>query len=127
MRIIFFSLTGNVRRFVSKLGLPSTELSNTNPFLEVQEPFVLIVPSYDKGVTDILWDFMETADNQSFCKGVVGSGNLNFDSLYVFTAKDLARDFGVPILGAFEYFGTNRDITHIKGQIYAISDIDCKG
>lgn len=125
MKIVYFSLTGNVRRFVSKLGMPAIELSTTNPFLEVTEPFVLIAPSYDKEVTDILWDFMETGMNQTFCKGVVGSGNLNFDSLYVFTAKDLARDFGVPLLGAFEYFGTDRDITYIKGQLHAISDIDC--
>lgn len=124
MRVVYFSLTGNVRRFVKKLGFPATELNETNPFLQMTEPFVLIAPSYEKEVTDILWDFMDTNQNHAYCKGVVGSGNLNFDSLFVYTAKELARDFDVPLLWAFEYFGTERDINHVKEQLHAIADTD---
>lgn len=125
MKVVYFSLTGNVRRFVEKLGFPAIELNQTNPFLKISEPFVLIAPSYEKDVTDILWDFMDTNQNHTYCKGVVGSGNLNFDSLFAYTAKELSYDFDVPFLWAFESFGTERDINHVKEQLHAIADIDC--
>lgn len=121
MKVVFFSLTGNVRRFVRTLAdYPALEITQTNPFVEVNEPFVFIAPAYEKEATEIAWDFMSTADNASFCKGIIGSGNLNFDSLYIFTAKDLARDYQVPLLDSFEYFGTSKDIERIKEKINAI-------
>ena len=47
----------------------------------------------------------------------------SFQNFY--TAKELARDFDVPLLWAFEYFGTERDINHVKEQLHAIADTDC--
>src|SRR5699024_8334118 len=122
MKVVFFSLTGNVRRFVKKLAdYPSLEITQTNPFIEVNEPFVFIVPAYEKDVTEIAWDFMSTGQNASYCKGVIGSGNLNFDALYIYTAKDLARDYQLPLLDSFEYFGTSTDIERVKEKINAMA------
>lgn len=121
MKVVFFSVTGNVRRFVKNLELPSLEITQTNPFIEMDEEFVFIAPAYEPEVTDIAWDFMETGKNKEFCRGVIGSGNVNFDSLYLYTAIDLAKDFDVPMLDGFEYFGTKKDIERVKGKINAIT------
>lgn len=121
MKVVFFSLTGNVRRFVRNLGLPNIELDQTNPFIEMNEEFVLIAPAYEPEVTDIAWDFMETSDNVEYCRGVIGSGNVNFDSLYIYTAKDLAKDFSIPLLGAFELFGTDKDIENTRRLLSEIT------
>lgn len=122
MRIVYFSLTGNVRRFVQRLDrFPALEITAANPFIEMEEPFVFIAPAYEKEVTDIAWDFMETGQNAKRCQGVIGSGNLNFDALYIYTAKDLAHDFAVPLLDSFEYFGTTLDQKRIEEKLYAIA------
>lgn len=121
MKVVFFSVTGNVRRFVKNLKMPSVELEQTNPFIEMDEAFVLIAPAYEPEITDIAWDFMETGDNRDYCRGVIGSGNVNFDSLYIYTAKDLSKDFSVPLLGAFELFGTSKDVEKIRRMLIEIT------
>lgn len=121
MKVVYFSLTGNVRRFVSKLNLPSLEIQPSNPFINMEEEFVFIVPAYEREVTEIAWDFMESGQNVSLCKGIIGSGNINFDNLYIYTAKDLSKDFCVPLLDAFELFGTEKDIERIRGILSEIT------
>lgn len=121
MIVVYFSITGNVRRFVKNLGLPAIEITPTNPFIEVEEEFVFIAPAYEPEVTDIAWDFMGTGNNKDYCRGVIGSGNVNFDTLYLYTAIDLARDFEAPLLDGFEYFGNKKDVQRIKERIHAIT------
>lgn len=120
MIIAYYSVTGNVRRFVKKLSLPSVEITDTNPFITIEEPFVLIAPTYDKDMTEPLNDFIEHNKVENF-KGVIGSGNLNFADLYVFTAKDIARDYKVPLLYDFEYSGTAEDIEEIHKILEALN------
>lgn len=123
MKIVFFSVTGNVRRFVKDLAdFSSLEITQTNPFIEVNQPFVFIAPAYEKEVTEIAWDFMETGSNAQNCRGIIGSGNLNFSDLYIYTAKDLARDFDIPLLDDFEAFGTAKERERIKEKIYACTE-----
>lgn len=121
MIVVYFSITGNVRRFVKNLELPAIEITPTNPFIELKEEFVFIAPAYEPEVTDIAWDFMRTGNNKDYCRGVIGSGNVNFDTLYLYTAIDLARDFSVPLLDGFEYFGNKKDVARIKERIHAIT------
>lgn len=112
MLIAYLSLTGNVKRFVDKLSLPSVEITPTNPFISVSEPYVIIAPTYDIEATEPINDFIEN-NPLTLCKGVIGSGNLNFADLYVFTAKDISEQYGVPMLHAFEYSGTPKDVTTV--------------
>lgn len=66
MKVVYFSLTGQTRKFVNKLEMDSLELTPTNPFIPVNEPYIVITPTYDKEMTEILNDFIETENNQSF-------------------------------------------------------------
>lgn len=114
MRIVYFSLTGQTRRFIRKLDLPADEIKPASPFFEMTEPFVLIIPTYDLDITEVVNEFLDYKENSRFLKGVAGGGNRNFAEGFVYTAKDIARDYGVPLLYAFEFSGTEEDVQNFK-------------
>lgn len=58
----------------------------------VNEPFVLIVPTYEDEITYPVTEFLEYANNAASLKGIVGTGNRNFAELFIFTAKNLAKN-----------------------------------
>lgn len=120
MRVVFLSLTGQTRKFVNKLGMESVELTNKNAFQSITEPFIIVTPSYGKEATDILNDFIDTGDNRAYLKGVAGGGNLNFSTLFGFTAKDIARDYAVPLLHLFEFQGNDKDVQILKEKVKEI-------
>lgn len=117
MLVVYLSLTGQTRKFVKKLNWSSIELQPDMILPVVNEPYILIAPTYEREVTDILWEFVETGNNRSFLRGVAGGGNLNFNSLFCFTAKDLSRDFHVPILHLFEFQGRPNDVEKLKEEV----------
>lgn len=121
MLIVYMSLTGQTRKFVKKLNFDSLEVTSTNPFHEVHEPFIVIAPTYELEVTDILNDFIETGNNKAYFKGVAGGGNRNFNTLFGFTAIDLSRDYNVPLLHLFEFQGDKHDVTTMT---QLINDLD---
>lgn len=117
MLVVYLSITGQTRKFVKKLDWPSIELTPDAAMIEVDEPYILIAPTYEREVTDLLWEFVETGNNRAYLKGVAGGGNLNFNTLYCFTAKDLSRDFNVPILLMFEFQGRPNDVQKLKEEV----------
>ncbi|MBO0473001.1 nrdI protein [Enterococcus sp. DIV0840] len=114
MKIVYFSVTGQTRRFIKKLDLAACEIEPADPFFEINEPFVLVVPTYDQEITEVVNDFLDYKSNREYLQGVAGGGNLNFAELYVYTAKDIARYYNVPMLFAFEFSGTNEDVESFK-------------
>lgn len=122
MKIVYITLTGQTRKFVNKLDMETIELSPIDPFIEVNEPFIIVVPTYEKEATEILWEFLDTGENKRYFQGVAGGGNRNFNELFVFTAKDLARDYDVPLLHAFEFQGSPKDVKALKVKINMIEN-----
>lgn len=116
------SVIGNTRRFVEKLEMDSLELSEVNAFSEIDENFIMIAPTYAIEMTDILNDFLETGDNLSYCQGVIGAGNRNFNELYCFTAEDIALDYDVPLLYRFEFQGSDNDVKKVKEIVTEIEN-----
>jgi len=75
MKLAYFSVTGQTRRFVSKTNLPNVEISPDDD-IEMNEPFLLITPSYAEesptvsksiDVMDPVFDFMAYNDNYKHC------------------------------------------------------------
>ena len=87
MKVVYLSLTGQTRRFVQKLELPTVEITPQNVFQKMDEPYIIVSPTYDMEVFDYFQDFIETDDNQALLKGVAGSGNRNFNTSFCSTAK----------------------------------------
>jgi ribonucleoside-diphosphate reductase 2, operon protein nrdI len=118
MKIVYFSVTGQTRRFIKKLNIPAYEI--IRPIFEIREPFVLVIPTYDIEITKVVNDFMNYKDNREFCKGVAGGGNRNFADVFVFTAKDIAKNYDVPLLYSFEFSGTEEDVKNFKKVVMQI-------
>lgn len=142
MNILYISIEGNTRSFLTRLqaysqqqnsfnaDLPTITLKEitdqTAPATEA-EPFFVFVPTYldggngfDSGVNELmtnpLGEYIRENDNAKNCLGVVGSGNRNFNEQYCLTARMYAYEFKVPFLADYELRGTNQDIE----QIYKI-------
>ncbi|MDR0299992.1 MAG: class Ib ribonucleoside-diphosphate reductase assembly flavoprotein NrdI [Streptococcaceae bacterium] len=126
MKIVYFSITGQTRRFIQKLGWPAqtfVEITPDFPDIEMTQPFILITPSYaeetpfvqhSQEVMDPVFEFMATGINVALCKGIIGTGNRNFAGIYIFTAKELSVKYQIPIVYDFEMNGTLSDVRAVK-------------
>ncbi len=112
MNIAFYSVTRQVSRFVKKLNLSENRVNLISDTLTLSEPFILIIPTYEKDVLQEVWDFM--SDNANFCQGIIASGNRNFAEFYIYSAKDMSAAFHVPILYDFEFNGTTEDVAAVN-------------
>ncbi|WP_246836228.1 MULTISPECIES: class Ib ribonucleoside-diphosphate reductase assembly flavoprotein NrdI [Nesterenkonia] len=124
--IYFSSVSNNTHRFVEKLGLPEGEtarlpLRTTEETLQATEPFVLVTPSYgaDGGKGSVpkqVITFLNVESNRRLLRGVIGSGNTNFQESYCVAGDIIAAKCSVPHLYRFELMGTERDVsTVLKG------------
>jgi protein involved in ribonucleotide reduction len=124
VKIVYTSLSGNVRDFVERLGFSSIEFNPINPHFTLNEDYIFITPSYeDTMFFDDLADFIDYEDNSYHLKGIIASGNLNFDKDYCITGKALSKRFNRPLLYSFENNGTDADIVACRKVVnkYAIS------
>lgn len=117
MILAYISITGNVKDFVEKTGFKSVEINPANPFISVNENFIVVVPSYEGAINEEVEDFIEYKNNKEHLVGFASSGNLNFDELFCINAKELSAIFNKPIIFKFEFSGTNKDIENFKKEV----------
>lgn len=130
MLVVYFSsATENTKRFVEKLGLPSQRipLRRNDPELNVDEPYVLICPTYGGGVSvsggnsrpvpGQVIRFLNNEGNRSLIRGVIAAGNSNFGADYCLAGKVIADKCKVPYLYRFELMGSAEDVTHVRRQL----------
>lgn len=117
MIVTYVSLTGNVRNFVERVGIKSVEIDYFNPSIEIDDYFVVIIPSYDDEMTQVICEFIDYKNNASHLLGFVGSGNRNFDDLYCFNAVELSKKYSKPLIFKFEFSGTDYDIMQFKKEV----------
>lgn len=118
--IAYYSITGQTKRFVNKLGIEGYEITDADPFYQMEQPFILIVPAYDDDMMDPVIDFLQYKDNAKNCVGIAGGGNRNFNTLYNHTAKDIAAALNVPVVFQFEFNGTQKDVEKFKKVVNEI-------
>ena len=119
--VYFSSASGNTRRFIEKLGTPAHRIplySREEP-LVVDEPYVLIVPTYGGGpetraVPKQVIRFLNDEHNRKLCRGVIAAGNTNFGEAYGIAGDIIARKLHVPHLYRFELFGTPDDVRAVQ-------------
>lgn len=124
--IVYFSLTGNTRRFVNKIldlkpDVTIIELKRFEPLPQLTQPYLLVVPTYVSEITQPVRDFLEYGRNLNYCQGIYGGGNRNFAELYCFTAFDLEREYHVPVKHCFEFQGTNYDVKKLLKDVSHIA------
>lgn len=117
MKIVYFSVTGQTKRFAAKLASYETLEIDPTAELVMKEPYVLVVPTYEAEFIAPVFDFLENGENRKFLVGVSGSGNRNFAELFVFSAKEIAKKYGVPLIYAFEFSGTKEDVDNFEEEV----------
>lgn len=115
MKIVYISRTGNVQAFIDKTGLTDTlEIETGNEV--VGEDFVLVT------FTDGYGELPEEVDqflqnNANFLRGVAASGDMSFGDAYCLAADLVQESYGVPILGKFEFDGSQEDVENFLNEL----------
>lgn len=112
--------TKNVERLVSLLPYDNMDIEQAS-IHELQRlvssPFVIAVPSYENSPQYDDFATLLDMDVLGNCKGIIGSGNKNFGDLYLVTAKELSKEFSIPIIYEMEFFGTKHDRQELENVI----------
>ncbi|WAT00051.1 class Ib ribonucleoside-diphosphate reductase assembly flavoprotein NrdI [Rouxiella chamberiensis] len=119
--VYFSSKSENTHRFVGKLGLPAIRIpiAPKGEKLRMEEPYILVVPSYGGGTTvgavpRQVIHFLNDEHNRSLIRGVIAAGNTNFGAAYCIAGEIVAKKCQVPYLYRFELLGTPEDVAKVK-------------
>lgn len=123
--VYFSSVSGNTARFIEKLGMPALRVPlhpSVDP-LVVDEPFVLVTPTYGGGVgrgdergavPKQVVRFLGDERNRSLIRGVISAGNTNFGESFCLAGDIISRKCRVPHLYRLELFGTPEDLDRVS-------------
>jgi len=122
--VYFSSVSGNTARFIEKLGKRAVRipLRPTDPPLHVDEPFVLVTPTYGGGagrgvekgaVPKQVIRFLNEERNRRNIRGVISAGNTNFGDAFCLAGDIISRKCTVPHLYRLEVFGTPDDVERV--------------
>lgn len=127
MLVVYFSsVTENTKRFVDKLGLPSARipLHRTDEPLTVNEPYVLVCPTYGGGasmthqnvrpVPKQVIRFLNDEHNRSLIRAVISGGNSNFGPDYGLAGDVISEKCHVPYVYRYELLGNSEDVRIVR-------------
>ena len=118
--VYFSSSSENTHRFVQRLGLPAVRIPlNERERIQVDAPYILIVPSYGGGgtagaVPRQAIRFLNDPHNRQLIRGVIAAGNRNFGDAYGRAGDIIAQKCGVPYLYRFELMGTPTEVDNVR-------------
>lgn len=130
MLVVYFSsVTDNTHRFVQKLGLPNVRipLRLKDEPLVVNEPYVLVCPTYGGGVSlthensrpvpKQVIRFLNDEHNRSFIRAVIAGGNSNFGPDFGKAGEIISSKCKVPYVYRFEMMGNEDDVRICRGGL----------
>jgi protein involved in ribonucleotide reduction len=123
--VFFSSVSGNTARFIEKLGMRAVRIPirGDEPPLVVDEPFVLVTPTYGGGqgrgeekgaVPKQVIRFLNDERNRRLIRGVISAGNTNFGEHFCLAGDIVSRKCRVPHLYRLELFGTPDDVDRVS-------------
>ena len=130
MLVVYFSsVTDNTHRFVQKLDLPNVRIPlrlKDEPLI-VNEPYVLVGPTYGGGVSLTgensrpvprqVIRFLNNEHNRSFIRAVVAGGNSNFGADFGKAGEVISAKCKVPYVYRFEMMGNEDDVRICRGGL----------
>lgn len=118
MLILYESMTGNVKRFLSKTGLAYQPISSLD---QADRPFILVTNTIGFGdAPDSVKQFL--AGSGRFLRAVAASGNRNWGRNFAHAADVIAAAYHVPVLYKFELGGTVSDVINFRERVSAFAE-----
>lgn len=130
--VYFSSVSENTHRFVGKLGLRALRIPvlgpsvADRPALTVDEPYVLICPTYGGHkatgrpggfVPKQVIRFLNDDHNRALLRGVIAAGNTNFGEEFCRAGDIISHKCRVPYLYRFELMGTADDADRVRAGL----------
>lgn len=112
VKIAFYTITGQTQRFINKTGLDAHRIEDAHPQYQMNDKYILILPSYQDFMMDSVVDFLTYKDNKENLLGLIGCGNRNFNDLFAQTAKKISVTLHVPNL--LELSGNSADVKNVR-------------
>lgn len=118
--VYFSSSSENTHRFIERLGLSAVRIPlNERERIQVDEPYILVVPSYGGGgtagaVPRQVMRFLNDPHNRALIRGVIAAGNRSFGDAFCRAGDVIAQKCAVPYLYRFELMGTAQDIINVR-------------
>lgn len=108
MKIVYFSMTNNIKRFIDKIGI---EAHDGNKLENINEPYILVTYTTGFGEVPIeVVKFLNKKINRDNLKYLVGSGNKNWGEMYCNALNILHEKLNAEILMTFELAGNKFDV-----------------
>ena len=122
MKVVYFSFTGNVRRFIQRTELEDTlEITQDNCTDRIDEPYILVTGTIGFGeVPEPVQSFLN--HNSEHLEAVAASGNRNWGQNFAKAGITISEDYQVPLLMKFEVQGTNRDVEEFKVKVGQVNE-----
>jgi len=117
MKVVYYSFSGNVRRFISRAGIKDTfEITQDNCNESVNEPYILVTGTIGFGeVPQPVQSFLNV--NHTQLQAVAASGNRNWGQNFAKAGHTISEEYKVPLMMKFEVQGTNKDIIEFKDKV----------
>ena len=122
MKVVYFSFTGNVRRFIQRTELEDTlEITQDNCTDRIEEPYILVTGTIGFGeVPEPVQSFLN--HNSEHLEAVAASGNRNWGQNFAKAGITISEDCQVPLLMKFEVQGTNSDVEEFKVKVGQVNE-----
>lgn len=119
MKVVYFSFSGNVRRFIKRTELTNVmEITQNNCSERMDEPFILVTGTIGFGeVPPPVQSFLDI--NHDLLQAVAASGNRNWGQNFAKAGRSISERYQVPLLMKFELHGTTNDISEFKDKVGA--------
>lgn len=111
MKIVYYSLTGNIKKFLKKTK--SNEIIEIKENLIIDDKFILVTSTVGFGEIPSIVDVF-LAKNHKNLVVVVGSGNRNWGVFFANAAKLISKKYNVINPLNFELQGTDEDVEKFK-------------
>ena len=127
--VYFSSASQNTARFIARCRLQDEGINvyripllPTDSPLEVNEPYIIVVPTYgggaaNKAVPIQVKHFLNNPENRKHARAVIASGNATFGEAFCEAGYIIAAKCKIPFIYYFELLGTEEDVRKVRSGV----------
>lgn len=119
MMIVYYSLTGNVKRFIQKTKY--TRTLTLEQAEGINEPYIIVTGTIGFGeIPDSVKQFLNR--HSTNLMAVAASGNRNWGQNFARAGDLISSTYHVPLLMKFELHGNDKDVKEFNIKVEEISE-----